>query len=126
MDEQWGIIFAPLFNMFTKIILSVVLILFFYQSPLLKSEEQKIRISDCSYAGYPLQGNVQFVHAFPDLKIQVVSSFPDLKVKLVNSFPNDCGEWAIVSSFPNLKVQKVDAFPDLRIQYVDAFPGWVD
>lgn len=78
---------------------------------------------DCTFKGKKLQGKIQVVNSFPDLKVQVVNSFPDLKVQKVNSFPDGCGKWQMVDSFPDLKIQFVDSFPDLKIQYVDSFPG---
>lgn len=78
---------------------------------------------DCTFKGKKLQGKVQIVTSFPDIKVQVVTSFPDLKVKKVTSFPDGCGKWQIVDSFPDFKIQIVDSFPDIKIQYVDSFPG---
>ena len=77
----------------------------------------------CSYKGFPLQGRIQFVESFPDIKIKVVTSFPDLRVKLVDAFADECGEWQVVDAFPDVKVQVVEVFEDLRVQYVSAFPG---
>lgn len=77
----------------------------------------------CTFNGIKLQGKVQIVERFPDIKVQVVTSFPDLKVKQVDSFPDDCGEWKFVQSFPDFKVQFVQSFPDIKIRFVDNFPG---
>ena len=70
-----------------------------------------------------LEGKVQVVDSFPDIKVQVVDSFPDLKVQTVSSFPDDCGQWQFVDSFPDFTVQFVDSFPDFRIEFVESFPG---
>jgi hypothetical protein len=77
----------------------------------------------CSLKGKKLQGKVQVVSSFPDLKVQRVSSFPDLKVQWVDSFPDSCGKWKSVDSFPDFKIQWVESFPDLKIQEVTSFPG---
>ena len=77
----------------------------------------------CSANGHHLQGKVQVVTSFPDVKVQMVSSFPDLKVQRVASFPDHCGKWQFVDSFPDFKIQYVTSFPDLKIQMVTAFPG---
>lgn len=78
---------------------------------------------ECRVKGIRLQGRVQVVTAFPDLKVQVIKAFPDLEVQLVDSFPDKCGEWQMVKSFPDFTIQFVTAFPDLKIQYVTTFPG---
>jgi hypothetical protein len=78
---------------------------------------------DCVYKGKKLQGKIQFVDAFPDIKVQVVTAFPDVKVQKVTAFPDSCGKWQVVNAFPDIKVQIVNAFPDVKIQYVSAFPG---
>jgi len=85
--------------------------------------DEPIITEDCTWNGFPLYGDVQFVESFPDIKIQLVNSFPDIKVKLVESFPDDCGEWKIVESFPDVKVQIVESFPDIKVQFVESFPG---
>lgn len=77
----------------------------------------------CRLKGILLQGKVQVVTSFPDLKVQVVGSFPDLKVEAVSSFPDKCGKWQMVESFPDFKIQFVDSFPDLKIEFVSSFPG---
>ena len=79
--------------------------------------------SSCTYNGVSLQGKVQVVDSFPDIKVKVVSSFPDLKVEDVSSFPDSCGKWQFVDSFPDFKIQYVDAFPDIEIEFVNSFPG---
>ncbi len=79
--------------------------------------------SDCMYKGIKLQGKVQIVTSFPDLKVQQVTSFPDLKVQVVNSFPDRCGKWQFVESFPDFKIQYVTSFPDIKIEFVNSFPG---
>ena len=79
--------------------------------------------SSCTYNGIPLQGKVQVVDAFPDIKVKKVSSFPDLKVEDVSSFPDACGKWQFVDSFPDFKIQYVDSFPDIEIEFVNSFPG---
>jgi hypothetical protein len=68
-------------------------------------------------------GRIQFVDAFPDVKVKVVTALPDLRVKRVRALANKPGEWQIVDSLPDYRVQIVDAFPDFTIQWVDAFPG---
>ena len=78
---------------------------------------------NCRLKGIKLQGKVQVVEHFPDLKVQVVEHFPDLKVKQVTHFPDACGKWQVVEHFPDFKVQFVEHFPDLKIQYVEHFPG---
>lgn len=80
-------------------------------------------LADCTLKGFPLNGDVQVVESFPDLKVQVVTSFPDLRVKTVSSFPDKCGEWRFVDSFPDFKIQFVESFPDLKIEVVENFPG---
>jgi hypothetical protein len=77
----------------------------------------------CTFKGIPLQGKVQIVNSFPDIKVQRVQSFPDLKVEWVKSFPDKCGKWERVESFPDFKIQYVESFPDLKIQSVTVFPG---
>ena len=95
----------------------------------LSSVEKKAAIihmmksGDCSWNGISLNGKVQIVDAFPDIKVEIVDAFPDIKVKWVDAFPDDCGEWQEVEAFPDFKIQIVDAFPDLKVQEVDAFPG---
>ena len=79
--------------------------------------------ADCQFEGTPLNGKVQVVTSFPDIKVKVVDSFPDLKVKLVESFPDDCGEWQMVESFPDFTIQYVESFPDIEIEMVTSFPG---
>jgi len=79
--------------------------------------------SGCTYKGIKLQGKVQIVKSFPDIKVQVVGSFPDLKVQKVSSFPDSCGKWQIVKSFPDFKVQFVSSFPDIKVKWVTSFPG---
>lgn len=79
--------------------------------------------ASCTYKGIPLQGKVQIVTSFPDIKVKVVNSFADLKVRKVSSFPDSCGKWQIVDSFPDFKIQLVDSFPDVTITWVDSFPG---
>ena len=85
--------------------------------------DEPINAGNCTWKGFPLYGDIQFVESFPDIKIQIVNSFPDIKVKLVESFPDDCGEWKIVESFPDVKVQIVESFPDIKVQFVESFPG---
>ena len=83
----------------------------------------EIEESKCSFNDIPLYGRVQFVDAFPDIKIQYVDAFPDVRVQFVDAFPDDCGRWQVVEAFPDFKVQIVDAFPDIRVQQVTSFPG---
>jgi hypothetical protein len=78
---------------------------------------------DCTLKGFALQGDVEIVDSFPDLKVQIVESFPDLRVQEVDSFPDECGKWRFVDSFPDFKIQFVESFPDLKILYVESFPG---
>jgi hypothetical protein len=80
-------------------------------------DEDKIIFKNCTFKGFPLNGKIQVVDSFPDLKVQIVESFPDLKVKVVESFPDDCGEWKFVESFPDLKIQFVNSFPDIKIKF---------
>jgi hypothetical protein len=87
------------------------------------SGDDKRVAPDCAWQGRKLYGKVQFVSAFPDIKVKAVTAFPDLKVKMVEAFPDHCGEWQAVDAFPDLKVQFVDAFPDVTIKFVEAFPG---
>ena len=87
------------------------------------SAEDGLNKSDCTFDGFPLNGDVKIVTSFPDIKVQVVSSFPDLNVKVVESFPDNCGEWKFVESFPDVKIQYVDSFPDIKIKMVTSFPG---
>ena len=61
-----------------------------------------------------LYGRIQFVKAFPDVKVQVVKAFPDIRVQRVKAFPDKPGKWQIVDSFPDWKVQIVDAFPGCK------------
>lgn len=68
-------------------------------------------------------GKIQFVDAFPDVKVKVVQSFADLDVKIVEAFADRPGLWQIVTSFPDFKVQMVDSFPDFTIRFVKSFPG---
>ena len=82
-----------------------------------------ISTGSCEWKGIKLNGKVQFVDNFADIKIQYVNSFPDIKVKFVDNFPDDCGEWKKVSNFPDFKVQEVSSFPDLKVQEVSSFPG---
>lgn len=89
--------------------------------------ENKMPLSDeaedCSFNGIELKGRVQFVDAFPDIKIQYVDAFPDIRVQFVDAFPDQCGRWQEVDAFPDFRVQVVDAFPDIKVQKVTAFPG---
>ena len=66
-----------------------------------------------------LWGDVQFVDAFPDLKIRFVDAFPDLEIELIKNSPNGPGQWREVTSFPDFTVQVVESFPDLEIQLVN-------
>jgi len=68
-------------------------------------------------------GRIQYVTAFPDVKVKVVRSFADLRVQVVKAFANSPGEWEIVDSFPDFKVEVVESFEDFTIEYVNAFPG---
>ncbi len=88
-----------------------------------KSAAEEINAETCTYAGFPLFGDVQIVESFPDIKAQVVESFPDIKVEVVESFPDDCGQWKFVESFPDVKIQYVESFPDIKVQFVTSFPG---
>ena len=81
------------------------------------------KIVACRFKGIHLQGKVQIVNSFPDLKVQRVSAFPDLKVQWVKSFPDKCGKWEQVESFPDFTIQYVESFPDLKIESVSSFPG---
>lgn len=72
---------------------------------------------------FNLNGKVQIVESFPDVKIQIVESFPDIEVKLVESFPDDCCKFKLVESFPDVKVQIVNSFPDIKVKIVESFPG---
>ena len=100
---------------------------YFYRTDEFKPNKKKnlhlAQEEDCTFNGFPLNGKIQFVENYADIKIKVVESFPDLKVKIVNSFPDECGEWQIVDSFPDLKVQIVESFPDIKIKFVESFPG---
>ncbi len=78
----------------------------------------------CAFEGFSLNGDVQVVDSFPDIKVQLVESFPDLKVQIVDSFPDQCGQWKMVDSFPDLKIQYVESFPDIKVKLVTSFPGW--
>jgi hypothetical protein len=78
---------------------------------------------DCAYNGIPLQGRVQVVSSFPDIKVELVSSFPDIRVQQVTSFPDSCGRWQFVDSFPDFTVQFVTSFSDIRVEYVTSFLG---
>lgn len=84
---------------------------------------EKIDKAGCSYKGIKLQGRVQFVNSFPDIKVKIDNSFPDLKVKTVESFPDSCGKWKVVQSFPDFKVQMVQSFPDFTISMDSSWPG---
>lgn len=86
------------------------------------AEDEKVS-KDCVFRGISLQGKVQVVTSFPDIKIQKVSSFPDLKVQWVENFPDNCGKWKKVEFSPDFKIQYVENFPDLKIQQVTVFPG---
>ena len=79
--------------------------------------------AQCSFKGIPLNGRVQFVDRFPDIKVQVVKEWANLHVQKVSNFPRQCGQWQIVNSFPDIRVQIVDRFPDLKIKYVESWPG---
>jgi len=79
--------------------------------------------SDCTFNGIKLNGKVEVVDAFPDIKVQVVDAFPDIKVMKMDAFPDDCGEWQFVDAFPDFTIQYVDAFPDIKVEFVTAFPG---
>lgn len=80
-------------------------------------------LSSCSFNGIELNGEVEIVDSFPDIKVQIVDSFPDLKVEWVTSFPDDCGQWQQTTSSGDFKIQYVDSFPDIKIEIVDSFPG---
>jgi hypothetical protein len=93
-------------------------------SDLVTSEIENISsVSDCHWKQFKLYGRVQYVDAFPDIKIQFVNAFPDLRVQFVESFPDKCGRWQVVTAFPDIKVQVVVSFPDIKVQVVNAFPG---
>jgi hypothetical protein len=81
------------------------------------------RISDCSFRGKKLYGNIKVVSSFPDFRVKIVSSFPDLNVKKVDAFPDRCGLWKFVDSHEDFTVMFVDSHEDFSIKYVDAFPG---
>ncbi len=81
------------------------------------------KAAECHFDSIPLQGRVQIVDSFPDIKVQIVESLPDIKVKVVESFPDECGKWKFVESFPDFKIQIVESFPDLKVKYVESFPG---
>jgi len=68
-------------------------------------------------------GRIQYVTAFPDVKVKVVRSFADLRVQVVKAFADSPGEWEVVDSFPDFKVEVVESFEDFTIEYVNAFPG---
>lgn len=115
------------------IFILVLLVGQFGQRPLDHSavpiQSEKVNVAEvlpgkeCACNGIPLQGKVQFVDAFPDIKIQYVDAFPDIRVEFVDAFPDQCGRWQEVDAFPDFKVQVVDAFPDVRVQKVTSFPG---
>jgi len=77
----------------------------------------------CTFKGFALNGNIQVVENFPDIKVQIVENFADIHVQLVTSFPDKCGQWKFVESFPDVKIQYVDNFPDIKIKMVTSFPG---
>ena len=80
-------------------------------------------LTDCSWNGIPLYGEVEVVDSFPDIKVRIVDSFPDLNVQVVTSFPDACGMWKFVDSFPDFTIQYVDSFPDIEIEMVTSYPG---
>lgn len=86
-------------------------------------KQESIVLSNCSFDGIELKGEVKIVKNFADIKIQFVDHFPDIKVKIVDHFPDDCGEWKWVDNFPDFTVEIVDQFPDLKVKRVDHFPG---
>ncbi len=89
----------------------------------LSPQAQAGNATGCFAKGIYLQGKVQVVNSFPDLKVQIVKSFPDIKVQQVKSFPNSCGKWQFVNSFPDFKIKIVTSFPDIKVQMVRSFPG---
>jgi len=106
-----------------KYFFTKLLVLFILTCVSSYAQDKKIDFDDCTFNGFPLNGKIQVVDSFPDIKVQIVESFPDLKVKIVESFPDDCGEWKFVESFPDVKIQFVDSFPDIKIKFVESFPG---
>jgi len=100
---------------------------YFYQNDEYKRHEKKnlnlVQEEDCTFNGFPLNGKIQFVENYADIKVKVVESFTYLKIKIVDSFPFECCEWKIVDSFPDLKIQIVESFADIKIKFVESFPG---
>ena len=40
-----------------------------------------MKSGDCSWNGISLNGKVQIVDVFPDIKVEIVDAFPDIKLK---------------------------------------------
>ena len=80
-------------------------------------------LTDCTFNGINLWGDVQVVDSFPDIQVRIVDSFPDLNVEFVESFPDACGRWQMVDSFPDFTIEFVESFPDIEISVVESFPG---
>ena len=106
-----------------RIVSKISIVLFITTILFAQSDEKLFDEESCTYNGFPLNGKIQFVDSFPDIKVEVVDSFADLEVKIVESFPDQCGEWQIVDSFPDIKVQIVNSFGDIKIKFVESFPG---
>ncbi len=87
------------------------------------SPEDFIDKENCTYKGFSLNGDIQIVENFPDIKVQIVENFADLHVQIVDNFPDKCGEWKIVKNFPDVKIQYVQNFPDIKVKMVSNFPG---
>ncbi|HCU25801.1 MAG TPA: hypothetical protein DF383_12355, partial [Deltaproteobacteria bacterium] len=88
---------------YPKAITTLFLLVFLGLCPGLARAEATVS-PDCSFKGIKLQGKVQVVNVFPDIKVQKVNTFSDLKVQWVKTFPDSCGKW-----------QQVDVFPDFKI-----------
>ena len=70
----------------------LLLFLILFASTSTAQSEEQINKEECTYKGFSLHGQIQFVESFPDITVKVVESFPDIEVKIVESFPDDCGE----------------------------------
>ncbi len=80
-------------------------------------------LSDCSYRGLPLHGEVAIVPEGADLKVELVSSNADLKIQWTDVYADGCGVWRRVGMGADFTIQIVPTGGDIKIQEVTSGPG---
>jgi len=80
-------------------------------------------LTNCSYQGIQLFGEVAVVPANAHIKVEIVATGGDLKVHWVNRHANICGEWRRVGLGADFTVQIVPSGGDIKIQEVPGSPG---